>query len=97
LKSARFLAGPISAFFPVYTVPILLAGIVESYVAKQWLHYALHFSDSRFPLFRRMKQYYLYRHSAREIDKGYDITTRFCDGVFDTRFPEAVRRSLGKD
>ena len=51
----------------------------------------------RFPLFRRMKQYYLYRHSAREIDKGYDITTRFCDGVFDTRFPEAVRRSLGKD
>jgi len=70
-----FLAGPISAFFPVYTVPVLLAGIVESYVAEQWLHYALHFSDSRFPLFRRMKQYHLYRHSARGIDKGYDITT----------------------
>jgi len=70
-----FLAGPISAFFPVYTVPVLLAGIVESYVAEQWLHYALHFSDSRFSLFRRMKQYHLYRHSEREIDKGYDITT----------------------
>ena len=44
-----------------------------------------------------MKQYHLYRHSAQGIDKGDDITTRFCDRVFDTRFPEGVQRSLRKD
>src|SRR5258707_340221 len=74
-----------------------LAVAVQSYGCEEWLHYALHFSNSRFPLFRRMKKYHLYHHSPRGIDKGYGITTRFWDGVFDTRFPEAVRRSLSKN
>jgi sterol desaturase/sphingolipid hydroxylase (fatty acid hydroxylase superfamily) len=92
-----FVAVPVSFLFPVYTAPVLLAGVVQSYVSEEWLHYALHFSNSRFPLFRRMKKYHLYHHSPRGIDKGYGITTRFWDGVFDTRFPEAVRRSLSKN
>jgi NAD(P)-dependent dehydrogenase (short-subunit alcohol dehydrogenase family) len=92
-----FVAAPVSFLFPVYTAPVLLAGVVQSYVSEEWLHYALHFSNSRFPLFRRMKKYHLYHHSPRGIDKGYGITTRFWDGVFDTRFPEAVRRSLSKN
>lgn len=89
-------AVPVSFLFPVYTAPAVLAGAVQSYACEEWLHYALHFSNFRFPLFRRMKKYHLYHHSPRGIDKGYGITTRFWDGVFDTRFPEAVRRSLSK-
>jgi hypothetical protein len=92
-----FVAAPVSFLFPVYTAPVVLAGAVQSYACEEWLHYALHFSNSRFPLFRRMKKYHLYHHSPRGIDKGYGITTRFWDGVFDTRFPEAVRRSLSKN
>lgn len=92
-----FLAGPITSFFPVYTAPVLLAGVVESYVVEEWLHYALHFSNSKLPLFRRIKKYHLYHHSPRGIAKGYGISTRFWDQVFDTRYPEAVRRSLGKE
>jgi hypothetical protein len=71
-----FVAAPMSFLFPMYTAPVLLAGVVQGYVAEEWLHYALHFSNSRVALFR---------------------TTRFWDGVFETRFPEAVRRSLGKN
>src|SRR6266436_5507827 len=92
-----FVAAPVSFLFPVYTAPAVLAGAVQSYACEEWLHYALHFSNSRFPLFRRMKKYHLYHHSPRGIDKGYGITTRFWDGVFETRFPEAVRRSLSKN
>jgi sterol desaturase/sphingolipid hydroxylase (fatty acid hydroxylase superfamily) len=92
-----FFAAPISLFFPIYTAPVLLAGVVQSYVAEEWLHYALHFWNSRFPLFRRIKKYNLYHHSPRGIDKGYGITTRFWDGVFDTRYPKVVRRSLSKE
>jgi sterol desaturase/sphingolipid hydroxylase (fatty acid hydroxylase superfamily) len=92
-----FVAAPVSFVFPVYTAPALLAGVVQSYVSEEWLHYALHFSNSRFPLFRRLKKYHLYHHSPRGISKGYGITTRFWDGVFDTRFPETVRRSLSKN
>jgi sterol desaturase/sphingolipid hydroxylase (fatty acid hydroxylase superfamily) len=75
----------------------VLAGAVQSYACEEWLHYALHFSNSRFPLFRRTKKYHLHHHSPRGIAKGYGITTRFWDGVFDTRFPESVRRSLSKN
>jgi len=92
-----FVAVPVSFLFPVYTAPVMLAGVVQSYVAEEWLHYALHFSNSRFPLFRRIKKYHLYHHSPRGIDKGFGITTRFWDGVFDTRFPQSVRRSLDKN
>jgi sterol desaturase/sphingolipid hydroxylase (fatty acid hydroxylase superfamily) len=92
-----FVAAPVSFLFPVYTAPVLLGGVVQSYVAEEWLHYALHFSTSRFPPFRRMKKYHLYHHSPRGIDKGYGITTSFWDGVFDTRFPKFVRRSLSKN
>ena len=92
-----FVAASISLLFPVYSAQAVLAGVVESYVSEEWLHYALHFSNSRFPLFRRMKKYHLYHHSPRGIDKGFGITTRFWDGVFDTQFPEAVRRSLSKN
>jgi len=92
-----FVAAPVSFLFPVYTAPAVLAGAVQSYACEEWLHYALHFSNSRFPLFRRLKKYHLYHHSPRGIDKGYGITTRFWDGVFDTRFPESVRRSLSKN
>lgn len=92
-----FVAAPVSFLFPLYTAPVVLAGVVLSYVSEEWLHYALHFSSSRFPLFRRMKKYHLYHHSPRGIGSGFGITTRFWDGVFDTRFPEAVRRSLSRN
>jgi 4-hydroxysphinganine ceramide fatty acyl 2-hydroxylase len=92
-----FFAAPVSFLLPVYTAPVVLAGVVQSYVSEEWLHYALHFSNSRFPLFRRMKKYHLYHHSPRGIDRGFGITTRFWDGVFDTQFPEVVRRSLSKN
>jgi hypothetical protein len=59
-----FLAGPISAFFPVYTTPVLLAGVLQSYVAEAWLHYALQFSNCRLPLFLRLKKL-LYHPSPR--------------------------------
>jgi Fatty acid hydroxylase len=91
-----FLAGPISTFFPFYTAPVLLAGVVQSYVAEEWLHYALHLSNSKSPLFRPMKKYHLHHHSPHGIDKAYGITTCFRDGVSRAQFPEDVRRSLGK-
>jgi sterol desaturase/sphingolipid hydroxylase (fatty acid hydroxylase superfamily) len=72
-----FVAAPVSFLFPLCTAPALLAGIVQTYVGEECLHCALHFSNSRIPLFRRMKKYHLYHHSPRGIGKGYGITTRF--------------------
>src|SRR5260370_16519331 len=89
-----FVAAPVRCVFPVYTAPVLLAGVVQSYVDEEWLHYALHFSNSRFPLFRRMKKYHLYHPSPRGIDKGYAIPTHFCAPLSNTRFPQSLHLSL---
>jgi Fatty acid hydroxylase superfamily len=91
-----FVAAPCSFLFPVYTLPALLAGVVESYVGEEWLHYFLHFGKSRVPLFRHLKRYHLYHHSPRGIKMGYGITSGVWDGVFRTGYPRPVRQSLFK-
>lgn len=89
-----FVAAPFSFLFPVYTLPALLAGVVQSYVGEEWLHYFLHFGKSRIPLFRHLKRYHLYHHSPRGIKLGYGISSGVWDAVFDTRYPTPVRQSL---
>ena len=49
-------AAPLSFLFPVYTLPSLLAGVVQSYVGEEWLHYFLHFGKSRNRYFRHLKR-----------------------------------------
>jgi hypothetical protein len=87
-------AAPFSFLFPVYTLSLFLAGVVQSYVGEEWLHYFLHFGKSRNPFFRYLKRYHLYHHSPRGIDKGYGITSGIWDMVFDTQFPRPIRKSL---
>jgi len=89
-----FVAAPFSFLFPVYTLPALLAGVVESYVGEEWLHYFLHFGKSRNRYFRHLKRYHLYHHSPRGMEKGYGITSGIWDLVFHTQYPKPVRKSL---
>jgi sterol desaturase/sphingolipid hydroxylase (fatty acid hydroxylase superfamily) len=87
-------AAPLSFLFPVYTLPALLAGVVQSYVGEEWLHYFLHFGTSRNRYFRHLKRYHLYHHSPRGMEKGYGITSGIWDVVFHTQYPKPVRKSL---
>jgi Fatty acid hydroxylase superfamily len=91
-----FVAAPCSFLFPVYTLPALLAGVVESYVGEEWLHYFLHFGKSRVPLFRHLKRYHLYHHSRRGIQMGYGISSGIWDLVFHTQYPKPVRKLLSE-
>lgn len=87
-------AAPVSLLFPIYSVPILLAGTIQSYVGEEWLHYFLHYAKSRIPYFRYLKKYHLYHHSQRGMNLGYGITTPIWDFVFRTPFPRSIRNSL---
>ena len=89
-----FVAAPFSFLFPGYTLPALLAGVVQSYVAEEWTHYFLHFGKSRNRFFRRLKRYHLYHHSPRGMEKGYGITSGIWDVVFHTQYPNRIRKSL---
>ena len=83
-----FVAAPFSFLFPVYTLPALLAGVVQSYVGEEWTHYFLHFGKFRNGLFRHLKRYHLYHHSPRGMEKGYGITSGIWDLVFHTQYPK---------
>lgn len=89
-----FVAAPVSFLFPIYTAPVVLAGVVQGYVSEEWLHYFLHFGKSRNGFFRYLKRYHLYHHSPRGIDRGYGITSGIWDAVFHTQFPQPIRKSL---
>src|SRR5713101_1757165 len=89
-----FVAAPFSFLFPVYTLPALLAGVVQSYVGEEWTHYFLHYGKFRNRFFRHLKRYHLYHHSPRGMAMGYGITSGLWDLVFHTQYPKPVRKSL---
>jgi hypothetical protein len=90
-------AAPLSFLFPIYTLPSLLAGVVQSYVGEEWLHYFLHFGKFRNHYFRHLKRYHLFHHSPRGIENGYGITSGFWDLVFRTQYPKPVRKLLSEN
>jgi Fatty acid hydroxylase superfamily len=88
------IAAPMSFVLPVYTMPIFLVGIIEGYLAEQWLHHAIHFCSFKSGYFRAMKRYHLYHHSPRGMERGFGLSSWFWDIVFKTRFPLPVEDAL---
>lgn len=91
-----FVAAPFSFLLPVYTLPALLAGVVQSYVGEAWAHYFLHFGKSRNRFFRYLRRCHLYHHSQRGMATGYGIASGILACVFHAQYPKPVRRSLSK-
>lgn len=87
-----FVAAPFSFLFPVYTLPVLLAGVVESYVGEAWIHYFLHFGKFRNRFFRFLKRYHLCHHRPRGTEKGSGIASGILGRLFHTQYPKLVRR-----
>lgn len=87
-------AAPLSFIFPAFTASMLLAGVVQSYIAEEWIHHSLHYYNFRNPYFRHIKGYHLYHHSSHGMTQGYGITSGVWDIVFQTRFPANIRQKL---
>lgn len=87
-------AAPLSFIFPVYTAPVLLAGVCQGYVSEEWVHHSIHYYNFRNRYWRHLKKYHLYHHTSRGMERGFGITSGFWDGIFKTRFSEEVRQRL---
>lgn len=85
---------PGSFLFPVYTAPMLLAGVILCYVLEEWIHHCMHYYNFKNPYFRHIKKSHLYHHSSQGFTRGFGITNAFWDVVFRTQFPPAVRARL---
>lgn len=87
LAASSFLA-------PVYSLPVLIAGVVQSYVAEEWVHHSVHFCRFKNRYFRYIRRHHLYHHSPMGSDVAFGLTNGFWDIVWATRVPEAMRRRL---
>lgn len=90
-----FLAGaPLSFIAPIGTLPVFLAGVLLGYVLEEWTHHSTHFYNFSDPYFRYIKRHHGFHHTPAGIDLGYGLTSGFWDVVFNTHYPEPVRRVL---
>lgn len=89
-----FVCAPLSFIAPLWTLPVLYAGVVQSYVAEEWIHHSVHFYNFRSPYFRYIKRHHLYHHSPRGENRGYGLTNGFWDMVCKTRYPLEVLDAL---
>lgn len=79
---------------PWYSVPLLVAGLVQAYVMEEWVHYAVHFEDFGGPYWSYIRRHHMYHHSKIGSEVAYGLTNGVWDVVWDTRIPEAHRRAL---
>ncbi len=84
-------AAPLSFIAPIYTLPTLLAGVVECYVIEEWVHHSVHFYDFQNPYFRYMKRHHGFHHAPAGTELGYGLTNGVWDVVFYTDYSEVVK------
>ena len=89
-----FVCAPLSFIAPIYTLPVFYAGVVESYLAEEWIHHSVHFYNFRSPYFRYIKRHHLYHHSPKGENRGYGLTNGFWDIVCSTRYPREILTAL---
>jgi len=85
---------PLSFIFPVYTTPLMLAAVCQSYVAEEWVHHSVHYYNLRSSYWRYIKKHHFYHHTSQGMTRGFGTTSGMWDTVFGTRFPEPVRQRL---
>jgi len=84
----------LSFLLPAYTAPMLVAGVVQSYVLEEWVHHCVHYYNFRNPYFKYIRKHHIYHHTSSGMERGFGFTSGIWDIVFKTRFPEHVRHRL---
>lgn len=105
--AARHLSGSLKTTLPIvlvwnalaflapwYTVPLMVAGVVQAYVMEEWVHYVVHFEDFGGPYWTYIRRHHMYHHSKIGSEVAFGLTNGVWDVVCDTRIPEAHRRAM---
>ena len=80
--------------FPFHTAPVFLAGVLQAYIAEEWVHHSVHFCQFKGRYFQYIKRHHLYHHSPKGLGVGYGLSSGIWDVVWQTRIPVEERRLL---
>jgi len=87
----------LSYLAPLHTLPVLVAGIIQAYIAEEWVHHSVHFYNFSGRYFRYIKRHHLYHHSPQGSEVGFGLTNGIWDVLRHTRIPPAARALLYGD
>ena len=79
---------------PPHTLLAFLAGLVQAYVAEEWVHHSVHFYTFDNLYFRYIKKHHLYHHSRRGREIAFGLTSGLWDAALGTRIPAEIRTAL---
>jgi len=84
----------LALFAPLWSVPAFVAGLLQAYVAEDWVHHSVHFYRFENRYFRYIKRHHLYHHSPKGMTLAFGLSNGFWDVVYSTRIPPDVRQAL---
>jgi 4-hydroxysphinganine ceramide fatty acyl 2-hydroxylase len=84
----------LSFLTPVWSLPVVVAGILQAYVVEEWVHHSVHFYQFDNLYFRYIKRHHLYHHSPKGMNIAFGLTNGFWDIVYDTRISPEIRHAL---
>ena len=88
------IVAPLTFLAPVYTAPVILAGIFQCYVIEEWIHHSVHFYNFKNRYFRYIRRHHRYHHTQPGMELGFGLTSGLWDVPFRTRYPKPVRNAL---
>ncbi len=72
---------------PYYKAPVLVAGLLQSYVLEEWIHYSVHFCRFKSRYFQYIRFHHWYHHSPRGSAQGFGLTSGLWDRISGTGIP----------
>jgi len=76
---------------PHYKAPVFVAGLLQSYVLEEWVHYSVHFCFFKGRYFRYIRYHHWYHHSRRGGEQAFGLTSGIWDLVSGTQMPTELR------
>jgi dihydroceramide fatty acyl 2-hydroxylase len=87
--------GALAGLAPLNTLPMLLVGLVQSYVVEEWVHHSVHFYNFSSRYFRYIRRMHLYHHSRWGAQGAFGLTSDLWDSVYGTRPPRDLGARTG--
>jgi sterol desaturase/sphingolipid hydroxylase (fatty acid hydroxylase superfamily) len=79
---------------PYYKAPVLVAGLLQSYVLEEWIHYSVHFCRFKSRYFQYIRFHHWYHHSPRGSAQGFGLTSGLWDRISGTGIPPRQREAV---
>jgi cyclopropane-fatty-acyl-phospholipid synthase len=74
----------VSFLAPYYKWPVFVAGLLQSYVIEEWVHYSVHFHHFKSRYWQHIRRHHWYHHSRWGSTRAFGLTSGLWDSIVGT-------------